>query len=323
MIDSQLAAVALAAIAAGGVAYVFLYPFLSGERRIERRQRTFVAQGTEKRERNAGVNRRDHVAQSLKELEARQKAQSRLTLEMRITQAGLSCTKRTFIVASACTGLIVSLVVLISTQNPFAAAGACFSGALGLPRWYLILRRNKRMKQFTLELPNAIDVIVRGIRSGLPLNDCLRIVANEAKEPIRSEFRALIEAQAVGVATADALQKIYQRIPVTEANFFAIVIAIQQKSGGNLSEALGNLSRVLRERRKMRDKVKAMSMEAKASAGIIGCLPFTVALLTYMSSPDYISLLWTTETGKLASVGGLFWMFLGVMMMKKMINFKL
>ena len=323
MIDSQFAAFALAAIAAGGFAYVFLYPLLSGERRVEKRQQAFVTPVTDRRERIASVNRRDQVAQSLKELEARQKAQSRLTLEMRITQAGLTWSKQSFFVISGVVGLCAGLAVLIATQNAPAAAGAVFSGALGLPRWYLTLRRNKRIKRFTLELPNAIDIIVRGIRSGLPLNDCLRIVANESQEPIKSEFRAVIEAQAVGVTTADALQKLYERIPVTEANFFAIVIAIQQKTGGNLSEALGNLSRVLRERRKMSDKIKAMSMEAKASAAIIGCLPFTVAILTYMSSPDYISLLWTTDTGKIASVAGLFWMFLGVMTMRKMINFKL
>lgn len=323
MIDSQLAALVLVALAAGGVAYVLLYPLLSGERRARQRQKALVAPSADRRERIATVNRRDQVAQSLKELEERQKAKSKVTLETRLKQAGLTWTKQMFYTISVCTGLSLAFVLLVVTGNPFVAVGALVSGGLGLPRWFLAFRRKKRIKSFILELPNAIDVIVRGIRSGLPLNDCIRIVANEAQEPIRSEFRSIIEAQAVGVTTADALQKLYERVPVTEANFFAIVVAIQQKAGGNLSEALGNLSKVLRERRKMTDKIQAMSMEAKASAAIIGLLPFIVATLTYFSSPEYISLLWTTDAGKVAMVCGLIWMGIGTMMMKKMINFKI
>ncbi len=125
----------------------------------------------------------------------------------------------------------------------------------------------------------------------------------------------------MGMTAADALAKLYERVPVPEANFFSIVIAIQQKSGGNLSEALGNLSRVLRDRRKMAGKIKAMSTEAKASAGIIACLPFTVGILTYLSSPQYIQLLWTTQTGKVALVASGLWMLMGVFVMKKMIAF--
>jgi len=114
-----------------------------------------------------------------------------------------------------------------------------------------------------------------------------------------------------------------ERVPVSESSFFAIVIGIQQKAGGNLTEALANLSRVIRERKKMRAKVKAVSSEAKASAGIIGALPFVVGTLVYLVSPDYISLLWTTSTGRIVIGGGLCWMGIGIMVMKKMINFEL
>ena len=166
-----------------------------------------------------------------------------------------------------------------------------------------------------------MDVIVRGIKSGLPLNDCLRIVANEAQEPVRSEFRYMIEQQALGISISEAVLKLYERVPVPESNFFAIVIGIQAKSGGNLSETLGNLSRVLRERKKMKGKVQSMSQEAKASAGIIAALPFTVALLTYLSSPRYIELLWITSVGKVALVICAIWMTFGILVMRKMINF--
>jgi tight adherence protein B len=216
----------------------------------------------------------------------------------------------------------LGFAVFVVSGNMLGTLGALFVGGLGLPRWLLGYRKKRRLNRFTLELPNAVDVIVRGIRSGLPLGDCLRIVASEAQEPLRSEFRIIVESQAIGMTVGEAVAKLPERVPIAEANFFAIVIGIQQKSGGNLSEALGNLSKVLRDRRKMGDKIKAMSSEAKASAGIIGCLPFIVALMTYLSSPEYISLLWTTQAGKIALMAGGFWMSCGIFVMKKMISFK-
>src|SRR5581483_7824131 len=165
------------------------------------------------------------------------------------------------------------------------------------------------------------DTIVRGVKAGLPLLDSMKVITAEAPEPLRSEFRSIVETQTVGIPLGDACGKLYERIPVPEANFFAIVIAIQQKSGGNLSEALGNLSKVLRERKKMKAKIQAMSMEAKASAAIIGSLPPAVAFLVYITSPQYIELLWTHPTGRLMLAGCAVWMFTGVMVMRKMINF--
>ena len=121
-----------------------------------------------------------------------------------------------------------------------------------------------------------VDVIVRGIKAGLPLLDSLKIIALDSQEPIKSEFKAIVETQTIGMPIGEACGKLYERMPLPEANFFGIVISIQQKAGGNLSEALGNLSRVLRDRKKMKAKIQAMSMEAKASASIIGALPICV-----------------------------------------------
>ena len=322
MFDSQFAAIVLAAVAAGGVAYVFMYPLLSGDARAVKRQKSLVEPNPDRRERVTNVNRKDQVAQSLKEIEAKQKARHRISLEARIAQAGLTWSRRRYYTLSIGIGVSLGLLTLLTTQNPLTAVGAAFAGGFGLPRWILSYITKRRINQFILELPNAVDVIVRGIRSGLPLGDCLRIVAAETKEPVKSEFRVIMEAQAVGITVGEAVGKLFERVPVAEANFFGIVIAIQQKSGGNLSEALRNLSKVLRERRKMADKIKAMSTEAKASAGIIGSLPPIVGVLTYLSSPDYISLLWTTQTGKFALVGGALWMCCGIFTMKKMIAFK-
>ncbi|WP_046862230.1 type II secretion system F family protein [Microvirga massiliensis] len=322
MFDSQIAVTILITVAAGAVAYVLLYPILSGEARAAKRQKALVASPIDRRERIAAVSRKEQVAQTLKEIEQRQKDREKVGIEQRLARAGVTWSKQGFYMGSVALGLLLGLAILVTLRNPLIAIGAAFVGGFGIPRWVLGYLARKRITAFVLELPNAIDVVVRGIRSGLPLGDCLRIVASEAGDPVKTEFRLAVEAQAVGMTVPEAVGKIYERVPVAEANFFAIVLAIQAKAGGNLSEALGNLSRVLRERRKMGDKVKAMSMEAKASAAIIAALPFIVAILTYLSSPDYMTLLWTTRTGKIAMGGGLVWMSIGIFVMKKMINFK-
>jgi tight adherence protein B len=190
-----------------------------------------------------------------------------------------------------------------------------------MPLWLLKYLKKRRENTFLAAFPDAVDTIVRGIKAGLPLLDSMRIIATEAPEPLRSEFLAIIETQAIGLPIGEACGKLYERIPVAEANFFSIVIAIQQRAGGNLSEALGNLSRVLRERKKMKAKIQAMSMEAKASASIIACLPIAVMILVYISSPQYIELLWTHPMGRMMMAACAAWMALGVMVMRKMINF--
>jgi len=194
-------------------------------------------------------------------------------------------------------------------------------GLLGVPRWYVNFRRKRRVRKFVEEFANAVDVIVRGVKAGLPLNDCIRIIANEAAEPVKSEFRQISETQAMGLSLADAVTRMPDRVPTPEANFFAIVITIQQRAGGNLAEALGNLSRVLRERKKMKGKIGAMAMEAKASAYIIGALPGVVMGLVWLTSPNYISVLFTDPIGHIILVASLLWMGTGILVMRKMINF--
>lgn len=321
---SVVAASFLAAVAAGGVVYVFVYPLLSGQARAEKRQKVLVRSSLERRvDRVAsGVNRREHVAQSLKDLDAREKARNKVTLEQRIAHAGLRWSRNRFVTMSAIAGVAIAIVLYGITGNVIAMWAGLFAGSLGLPRWMLDYLKKRRIQKFLDELPNAMDVIVRGVRSGLPLGDCLRIIANEALEPVRSEFRAIIEAQTLGLPLAESVAKLYDRVPVAEANFFSIVIGVQQKSGGNLAEAVGNLSKVIRERKKMKGKIAAMSMEAKASGVIIAALPCVVAILTYIASPGYIKLLWTTNTGKVALVACGIWMTIGLLVMKKMINFR-
>lgn len=322
----QIAAAILAAISAGGIAYALLYPRLSGQARAEQRRREFAApaaiRAATDREAQSQA-RRGQVAQSLKDIENREKARHKLTIEARIEQAGLTWSRKRFWLVSVAVGIVLALVLFVASGNWVLLPFGFLVGLLGLPRWYLGFLAKKRMKRFINEFPNAIDVIVRGIKSGLPLNDCLRIIANEAQEPVKTEFRLIVEAQTLGLSLTEAAAKLFGRMPCAEANFFGIVLAIQQKTGGNLAETLGNLSRVIRERRKMRDKINAVSMEAKASAAIIASLPPAVAGLVYLTSPGYMDALWTTDAGRAALIACGVWMMVGVLVMRKMINFEI
>jgi len=313
----------LATAAVGGVAWVFIYPLLSGERKAENRRASVAKPEPAAKRQNEKTqrSRRDQVENTLKDLEARHQKQSKVSLSMRISRAGLDWSIQKFMVMSAVLAAVFFAGAMVAGGGLLGAAGLAFAAGLGLPRWLLGFLKKRREKAFLKALPDAVDVIVRGIKAGLPLFESLKVVVADSPEPLRSEFKTIIETQAIGIPLGDACTRLYERMPVPEANFFGIVIAIQQKSGGNLSEALGNLSKVLRDRKKMSEKIQAMSMEAKASAGIIGALPPIVMLLVYLTTPDYISLLWTHPTGQLMLVGCVIWMSIGVFVMKKMINF--
>jgi tight adherence protein B len=318
-----LALAFLATAAIGGIAWVFLYPLLSGERKAEGRRASVAkaepvaARQTQKEQRS----RREQVEGTLKEAEARRAKDSNVTLATRLTQAGLDWTTQKFMIVSGILAVAAFAAAMLAGGGLLGAAGMAIAAGFGLPRWLLSFLKKRREKAFLRGLPDAVDVIVRGIKAGLPLFESLKVVAADAPEPLKSEFSAIIETQAIGMPLGEACGRLFERMPVPEANFFGIVISIQQKSGGNLSEALGNLSKVLRDRKKMAEKIQAMSMEAKASAGIIGSLPPIVMLLVYMTTPDYISLLWTHPTGQLMLVGCAIWMSIGILVMKKMINF--
>ena len=312
----------LVSVAFGGVVYVFLYPMLSGERKAEARlQSVAKTEPLARATRGPQKSRRDTVEATLKELDERHKKSKSAPLSVRIAQAGLSWTKRQFAFISAGMGLATFLLSLFFGTGLIIAAAIGFAGAFGVPRWLLSYLKKRREKKFLNGFPDAVDVIVRGVKAGLPLLDCIKMIALEAPEPLKSEFRLILETQAIGMPLGEACGKLYERTPLPEANFFGIVVAIQQKAGGNLSEALGNLSRVLRDRKKMKAKIQAMSQEAKASAGIIGALPIAVMTLVYLTSPQYISLLFTTSIGNMMLAASAVWMATGVMVMKKMINF--
>jgi tight adherence protein B len=317
-----LALAFLAAAAIGGIAWVFIYPLLSGEKKAENRRATVAK--PEPAARTADKNqrtRREQVEGTLRDLEARRLKEKKIPLSVRLTQAGLNWSTQKFLVVSGVLAAVFFAAAMFVGGGLLGAAGLAFAAGFGLPRWALSFLKKRREAAFLKALPDAVDVIVRGIKAGLPLFESIKVVAADAPEPLRSEFLAIIETQAIGMPLGEACARLFERMPVPEANFFGIVVAIQQKSGGNLSEALGNLSKVLRDRKKMAEKIQAMSMEAKASAAIIGSLPPIVMILVYMTTPEYIALLWTHPTGQLMLVGCVIWMSIGIFVMKRMINF--
>ena len=312
----------MAATAIGGVAWVFLYPLLSGERQAEQRRAAFArAEPVARRAERQQRSRRQQVEDSLKEVEDRSKKAKNVALTSRIAQAGLSWSKKQFIIISVMVGAVLFVGTLFMGAPILASLLFGFAGGFGLPRWYLGRRKKKREAKFLDVFPDAVDVIVRGLKAGLPLFDSIRVAANDAPQPVGGEFAAIVETQAIGMPLGDACARMYERMPVPEANFFGIVIAIQQKAGGNLSEALSNLSKVLRDRKKLKAKVKALSMEARVSAGILAAMPPIIVFLVYVMNPSYISMMWTTELGQILLGAAILWMTIGVLVMRKMINF--
>ena len=275
---------------------------------------TRVSRGSQK-------SRRDIIENTLKEFDERHKQSKRVPLSVRITRAGLHWSKRQYFMISAGVGFAFFMIGLIFAGGLLPAIGMAFAGAFGLPYWMLSFLKKRRESKFLNAFPDAVDIIVRGIKAGLPLLDCMKMITLEAPEPLKTEFRTIVDTQAIGMPLGEAVGKLYENMPVPEANFFGIVISIQQKAGGNLSEALGNLSRVLRDRKKMKGKINAMSQEAKASASIIGALPIAVMTMVYITSPVYISLLFTEPLGNVMLACSAAWMTMGVLVMKKMINF--
>jgi tight adherence protein B len=256
-----LALAFLAATTLGGLAWVFVYPLLSGEKKAENRRASIakaepVARQADRNQRS----RREQVEGSLKEIEARSQKQKKVALSTRLTQAGLNWSSQKFMVISGVFAVVCFAIAMLVGGGPLAGIGLAFAGGFGLPRWALSFLKTRREKKFLRALPDAVDVIVRGIKAGLPLFDSIKVVAADAPEPLKSEFLAIIETQAIGMPLGEACTRLFDRMPVPEANFFGIVIAIQQKSGGNLSEALGNLSKVLRDRKKMAEKIQAMDV---------------------------------------------------------------
>lgn len=265
--------------------------------------------------------RRRAIQQRLKEVERARAGGKKFRLSKEIGKAGLEIGVRAFCIGAAASGMALGgLCYLIG--SPLLGLLGLIVGSVLLPRLLLSFLVARRLKRFTMLFADAIDVVVRGVRSGLPLAETVAVIGHELPDPIGQEFRLVTEGTRLGMTMEESLTRMTQRVPLSEVQFFAVVIGIQQQTGGNLAETLAKLSDLLRARKRMRDKVQAMSSEAKASASIIGSLPWAVGGILALVAPDYIGLLFTTGTGNFIIVASLLWMSVGIMVMRGMINFK-
>ncbi|MEM6625475.1 MAG: type II secretion system F family protein [Pseudomonadota bacterium] len=326
--DPQLTLV----LAVAGLAFASIvgigFAFSGNDRAVQqKRLRQVVDVGGEKRGKSGDADalrkrQFQDTVKTLREKEAqRRKSNAPKTVEDKIKQAGFTFSPATFWIGSAVIGLAAAFAAFVAGLQYYVVGGIGFAAALGLPRWLLGFSIGRRQKKFSSQFADAIDVIVRGVKSGLPLIECLRIIAKESPQPIAGEFERVIDGIAMGSAPDKALGRMYARMPLPEVNFFNIVIAIQSQAGGNLSEALGNLSAVLRSRKMLREKIGALSSEAKASAMIIGALPFIVMVLVYLTNPEYIIVLFTETLGNFMLMIGGCLMAVGIFVMRQMINF--
>ena len=244
-------------------------------------------------------------------------------LRKRLDQTGKSITLGKY--ATICLGIVVGVMALMMMKGMpflFALMFGLFVG-LGFPHWWVGKMIVKRVKKFTVNFPDAIELMVRGLRSGLPITETLGIVAQELPGPVGIEFRAVSDRMKIGRTMENALQETADRLGTPEFQFFVITLAIQRETGGNLAETLSNLADVLRKRSQMKLKIRAMSSESKASAIIVGSLPFIVFTLVYMINPTYMANFFIDQRLIVAGIGGLVWMGLGVFIMAKMVNFEI
>jgi tight adherence protein B len=320
---TQVAVMLLAGIAVGSAAYVLAIPYISGQRKASKRVGSVVqGRGTVRKGAPQMLQiRKQQVQDTIKEMEAKRKRKRRVRLRTRLARAGLSMRPPTYYILSFLAGAAGGFIVLITGSSPLVSLLAAFACGFGLPHFILARMMRRRQAKFLSEFANAIDIIVRGIKSGLAFSDCMQIIAAESPEPVRSEFANLLEQQKVGVPLSEAFERMYERMPLQEVKFFAIVIAIQSQIGGNLAEVLSNLAQVLRDRYRLQAKVKAFSSEAKASAFILGALPPCIIAAIFLTSPNYILILFHNKLGNVMLLFSAIWMVTGVFVMRKMINF--
>lgn len=244
-------------------------------------------------------------------------------LAMRLDRTGKNWTLTQYAYASLGIALLLTVILFLRTGSlPLSFAVGLFAGA-GIPHFVVSRAIKSRTAQFNVKFPDAIELLVRGLRSGLPVTETLAVVAQEVPGPVGVEFKAIVERTRIGRTMEEALQETADRLNIPEFNFFCITLAIQRETGGNLAETLSNLSDVLRKRAQMKLKIRAMSSESKASAYIVGALPFIVFTMIWWINPSYVGAFFVDERLIVTGLGGLVWMGIGAFIMAKMVSFEI
>ena len=328
---TKIAFIFMVAVSVGGILLAVLFPYFSGAADVSKRVKA-MGDGTKATSKQSLRSkllsedpkeaRRRQLQDSLNQIEATEKQRKkRLTMRISLQQAGVDLPVRSFYLISFGLGLVIAFAAMFAGVPWYAGIAAGAVGAFGLPRWVVNFLRKRRQNTFVTDFADAIDVMVRGLKAGLPLTDAMKVIASESGPPVGPEFTEVVEGQRVGITIDQGLERMFERMPLPEVNFLGIVMAIQAKTGGNLAEALANLSRVLRDRKKMKAKIAAVSQEAKASAAIIGALPFCIMGGMMVLSPDYLTPLFEEKIGHIMIAGSGLWMGTGILIMRKMINF--
>jgi tight adherence protein B len=330
---SSTAFTIMVSLAVGGLAIAILFPFFSNNNSANRVKAISTGKKTEsfgssirsRLSEDTKDTRRRQIQDSLKQVGKQEKElkKRRNSLRVNLEQAGLEISVKAYWVSACILGFGLAAISFVVYPNIFAVIAVLFVGIFGLPRWILKNMRKRRQNIFLNDFADALDVMTRGLKSGLPVTEAMKIIATESGPPVGPEFAEVVEGQRLGISLEQGIERMVERIPLPEVNFLAIVMAIQSKTGGNLSEALGNLSRVLRDRKKMKQKVQSVSQEAKSSAAIIGSLPFILMGALTMLNPTYLSPLFNTQMGHILLIGSGIWMTTGVLVMRKMINFQI
>ncbi|MFT4027152.1 MAG: type II secretion system F family protein [Novosphingobium sp.] len=244
-------------------------------------------------------------------------------LALRLHRTGKPWTISQYVYASVGIALAVAVVLFLKTGSPLLSLAVGIAFGAGIPHFVVNHFVKKRTNAFTTKFPDAIDLLVRGLRSGLPVTETLSIVSSEIPGPVGQEFKLVTERIKIGKTMEDALQETADRINTPEFQFFVITLAIQRETGGNLAETLSNLGDVLRKRAQMKLKIRAMSSESKASAYIVGSLPFIVFAMIWWVNSSYLSAFFTDDRLIVAGLGGLVWMSIGAFIMAKMVSFEI
>jgi tight adherence protein B len=329
---TRLAILGLVAVAVGGIAAAVALPLLSPSA-VNSRLKALLREDAAAPPRRSLFgkiavggrdSRRRQVQETLKQIEDRERRRRKeASLRVLIARSGRKISVKQFYGLSALLGIVLALAALTFGVPWYVCIGLGAVSAAVIPRRILNYLGKRRQEAFLEGLADAVDVIIRGLRSGLPLSDAMRVIASESGPPVGPEFLEIVEGQRLGVPLDHGLERLAERMPIPEVIFLSIVVGIQSKAGGNLAEALGNLSRMLRERKKMKNRIRSMSQEAKTSAAIIGSLPFLVGVGLMVMSPGYLAPFFDTPAGNMVLAACALWMLIGILVMRKMINFSI
>jgi tight adherence protein B len=302
-----------------------LWYMLQGPRaKLKRRMAQVLGTGAMTRNKQVRVGaaiKKRNIQSRLKQAEDSRTKKRGSALREQLMQAGLHVDVTHYLAANAVLALVSGGLFALTSLPVLGVPLVAVIVGVGVPKLVVAIMAKRRVGKFTTAFADALDVIVRGIRSGLPLGECINIIGHEMPDPLGAEFRLIAEAQKLGLTLGDSLERAVERTPTAELRFFAIVLTIQQQTGGNLAETLAKLSDVLRSRKRMRDKVQAYASEARASAMIIGSLPIVVGTMLGFVAPEYIGLLFITKTGHVLIAIGMTVMGVGTLVMRQMINF--